>query len=739
MGWLNNIWYFFPFRLLIIHFRKNLLLISIWALLFLVITNNLGNSYGVPYLFLDPEYLGVVGYFSFQLLGICFGVFFITWNITSYILLSYRYPFMASLKWPVAMFTLNNIIIPLVFVIVYTYNIIHFQKVEMLKEPIQILWSVLGFFAGITLVILVTSIYFVLTNTSISKIIENKKFDFNKGGEWNDLSGSGKAEKTEYYLTRKLAIRPVRDVDHYDDNLLRKVFQQHHVNAFFLLVFTALTLIGLGFLIDWPIFEIPAAGSVFLFFGLLISLVGLIYYWAEEWGTLAFLAFFASVNYVSQFDFFNYNNQAYGINYNGSKAVYNLDNLGEIASVENMMKDKNETEQILDTWLQNQKLGMPKYFKPKMLIVMSSGGGSRSALFTMKVLQTADSLTNHKLMKNTVLMTGASGGVLGIGYFRELYLRNQLGVNPDLYSERYLKNIAKDILNKVCASIVTNDLYYPFQSREIFGYEYVLDRGMMMEQAFNSNTEGILDKPISDYMPFEKTAAIPMLFVGATNVADSRKIIISPQPISYMMKAHSPKNPRAIYEVDAIDFGSFFKDNNPYNLRFISALRMNATYPLIMPNVSLPSTPQMDVMDAGLRDNYGIEMAVRFLIVFKDWINANTSGVVIVQIRDMDKHREIEDFEYKTFLSRFMSPIGNLYSNVTVTQDYLHDYMLDGLNEVLKDKLEIVRFQYLPSEKEKRASMSFRLTEREIESVIETAINEYNMQSYERLLEILED
>jgi hypothetical protein len=714
-------------------------MVSIWILLLLVITQSMGVSYGVPHLFLDPEYLGVVGYFSFQLVGVCFGVFFITWNLTTYILLSYRYPFMASLKWPVAMFTLNNSIIPIIFTGVYLYNIIIFQRDEMLKEPVQILWSVLGFAAGMVLVLLITSLYFVVTNVNISKFLKNNAFDFNKNdGDWSDLSGIGKADYTEYYLTRTFSIRPVRDVDHYSDILLKKVFQQHHVNVFILLVFTALTLIGLGFLIDNPVFEIPAAGSVFLFFSLLISLFGFIYYWAEEWGNLALIIFFVAVNYISQFDFFNYNNQAYGLDYSAEKAVYHLDTLEKVASEENMLADMAHTKEILNAWLLKQKAGKPRYYKPKLTIIMSSGGGSRAALFTMKVLQTADSLSNGTLMNSTVMMTGASGGVLGIGYFRELYLRNQMGVLSDLYSRRYLENISKDILNRICGSIVTNDIYYPFQSRNIFGYDYVLDRGMMMEQAFNSHTEGILDKPLSDYESYEKNALIPMLFIGATNVADSRKLVISPQPVSYMMKSRSPKNPRADYEIDAIDFGAFFKNSNAYNLRFISALRMNATYPLILPNVSLPSSPQMDVMDAGLRDNYGMEMAVRFLNVFKDWINTYTDGVVIVQIRDIDKHQEIADFEYKTFLSRFMSPIGNLYSNVTVTQDYLHDYMIDGLNDVLKDRFEIIRFQYSPSEKDKRASMSFRLTERETESVIETAVNEHNMKSYERLLEVLE-
>ena len=712
----------------------------IWGLLFVTVTRSFGTNYGIPYLFLDPEYLGVVGYFSFQLLGFCFGIFFLTWNMTTYILLSYRYPFVASVQWPVAMFSLNNAIIPLAFLIVYTFNIIDFQLYEMLKQPIQVFWSVLGFYAGFLLVVLITSMFFVLSNKNITQFLKNNEFDFNhKDEDWYDLGGHGKADKTEYYLTRRFSIRHVRDVNHYDDLLLKKVFQQHHVNAFVFIIFTLLALIGLGFLIDKPIFEIPAAGSVFLFFSLVVSVVGFLYYWSGEWGTLAFIFFIFTINYVSQFSFFNYNNQAYGIDYSAPKAIYSQANLREVASNENMEQHKKETEQILNTWLAKQKEGKPRKYKPKMFVVMSSGGGGKAALFTMKVLQTADSLTNSKLMQNTVLMTGASGGMLGMGYFRELYLRSQIGLVKDLYDEKYQKDIGKDLLNKICASVVTNDLYYPFQSRNISGYKYVLDRGMMMELAFNQNTGGILDKPISDYITFEKAASIPMLFAAGTSVSDSRKVIFSAQPITYMMSAKSPKNSKIKYEVDAIDFGSFFPNANPYNVRFSSVLRINATYPLILPNVSLPSTPQIDVMDAGLRDNYGVEISTRFLNVYKDWINANTSGVVVIQIRDIQKEKEIEDFEYKKFISRFLSPLGTLYGNVTIAQDYTHDYMLDATNDILLNNLEIIRFEYAPLENEKRASMSYRLSEREMFNVAKSAVSGNNINSYKRLLELFEE
>src|SRR5687767_14056803 len=84
----------------------------------------------------------------------------------------------------------------------------------------------------------------------------------------------------------------------------------------------------------------------------------------------------------------------------------------------------------------------------------------------------------------------------------------------------------------------------------------------------------------------------------------------------------------------AVDFGAMFKQQQPMNLRILTALRMNATFPYVLPNVWLPSKPVIDVMDAGLRDNVGAETSLRFIDNFRSWISENTSSVVLLQLRD---------------------------------------------------------------------------------------------------------
>ena len=104
----KDIYYSFPVQLLLLSFRRQQFLLFFWLFLFAIIVGKLGAGIGTYSVLLDPEYLGKVGYLSFAVVGIGFGAMFITWNVVMYILNSHRFPFMASLQFPLGMFILNN-------------------------------------------------------------------------------------------------------------------------------------------------------------------------------------------------------------------------------------------------------------------------------------------------------------------------------------------------------------------------------------------------------------------------------------------------------------------------------------------------------------------------------------------------------------------------------------------------------------------------------------------------------
>src|ERR1019366_6358914 len=108
-----------------------------------------------------------------------------------------------------------------------------------------------------------------------------------------------------------------------------------------------------------------------------------------------------------------------------------------------------------------------------------------------------------------------------------------------------------------------------------------------------------------DMVSDEKAARTPLMLFNSVITRDSRTLIISTQPISFLMKPRYDSTRIPVIDPDSVDFAALFARQNPMNLRLLTALRMNATFPYVLPNVWLPTKPVIDVMDAGFRDNFG--------------------------------------------------------------------------------------------------------------------------------------
>ena len=106
-----------------------------------------------------------------------------------------------------------------------------------------------------------------------------------------------------------------------------------------------------------------------------------------------------------------------------------------------------------------------------------------------------------------------------------------------------------------------------------------------------------------------------MVVSSPSIVNDGRRLIIASQPVSYLAKNVPQDGFDFLPANDAIEFTDFFKKQNASNTKFSSIMRMNSTFPYVLPAVCLPSEPVIKVMDAGLRDNFGTKNALRFLFV----------------------------------------------------------------------------------------------------------------------------
>lgn len=742
---LEAVFYSFPVQLVILHIRSNQLLIALWLVVVLLISGAVGRKLGFSYLFLDPEYFGIVNFWSFFFVGFFFGGFLMSWNLTTYLLTAHYFPFLASLSRPFTKFCINNALIPIAFLVYYIGAIIYFQTYYETLTFEDIFYNCLGLLFGVFSLVLLNFVYFYFTNKDIfsynlrAQLPPDQAKSIAPGRRGIDLDViklDTERWRVETYLTEAFLPRMVRSVAHYDSRMLMNIFRQNHLNALVIQLLSMLLLMGLGQLIEYPVFRIPAAASLLIMGSVIMAIIGALIYWFDHWWVTVFIILMILVNYVTSFEVLSFNNKAYGLNYKVPPAKYTYEKLQNFCDSTQVQQDKAHTIAILENWLKKAKKH-PGH-KPKMVFLCVSGGGMRSATWTVKVLQTADSLLNGRLMDQITLISGASGGMIGAAYMRELMLRQKQGEPVNFYDSIHVQRVSRDVLNSVAFTIVSNDMFLPWAKFESGGHTYRKDRGYIFEKQLNENTAGLLNKPIGDYYIPEAKALIPMVYVSPMIVNDARRLIISPQGVSFMMTPPIGVTRPHTVEVDAVDFGWLFKKQDADSLRFLTALRMNATYPYVLPNIYLPSEPGIEVMDAGLRDNYGILAVTRFMQVFKDWILENTSGVVILQIASSEKIEDIPPSDRQGIVNALVNPIG-IAGQVIVIQEYEQDTSLGFIYDMLgKDMFQIIRFIYRPSQKNRlAASISFHLTKGERENVLDAIRNPDNQSSLRQLMQVL--
>ncbi len=738
-----NTYYSFPFQLLLLHLRSNLILIGIWIFFYLVISGHVASLFGAKFLFLSPEYLGQVNFWSFFIVGFWFGGFLMSWNLTTYLLDAYRFPFLATLEKPFTKFCINNFVIPLIFFVFYLVHIVHFQTYHEFRGFKEIIFNCASFVLGGGLLISLLSFYFQFTNKDIFAFAPKTKKpapdlmkQLTPGRPRINVESIRTGEtswRVDTYLTINLRPRIVRSIAHYDQNLIYKVFKQNHLNVLIVQLISFLLLILMGLLMDNPYMRFPAASNVFILGGMIISLIGAVTYWFGKWRMTVIILILVGINFLTQFDIFNHENRAYGLDYNNGVVPYNQQHLTDLSFPNYVEEDKRNTIQILNNWKAKQDDA-----KPKIIFLCVSGGGLKAATWTTQVMQQVDKHLEGQFLNHTSLISGASGGMLGAAYLRELYYQKAIGKNMNLYNSNYLDDISTDLLNSITFAIVSNDLFMPWMSFESGGYTYFKDRGYIFEKQFNENTHQALDKTLLDYRLPEQEAIIPMMFITPSIVNDGRRMLISPQGVSYMSKTPIQMEKESTVLTDAIDFGRMFEDQNAFNLRFTTALRMNATYPYVLPNVHLPSIPEVEVLDAGFRDNQGIISATRFIHVFKDWILENTSGVILVQISSKDKFDDMAPSKSgEGLIGSILNPLG-IVSKILKLQDFEHDTNLGFVFDLIgAEKFDVIRFTYRPTEKNEEASMTYHLTSREKKDILDAFYLPENQKNLIQLSKLL--
>lgn len=728
---------FFPFQLVIAHLKYNLFALLFWFVLFYIVNGNMGSAYGIPLLFYSPEYLGEISMLSFLLLGFAMGGFIMGFNTYSYIKVGALFPFLITINRPFFKFCINNALIPLLFVILYLVKMIQFQYTEELASTSHLILYSISLLAGITIFMGMSFLFFFrLTKNNKGYEVHSSEpiaSVIHKRDKWYDIFKTQK-ERTYIYIGIKLRLIPSRSSKHFDKELVEKIYAKNRINASTYEMLTILIFFTLGIFNDYSVFEVPAATSIVLLLSIILMLFSALQSWLRGWVYPIIILSILFINYLSRItESFHYTSYAYGLDYSKSgDCKYNMQRINEIANKRDI--NQSSYDNYLTT-LNNWK-GTTKNEKPKLIIINTSGGGSRSALWTMSIMQNIDKQLNGEIFRHIQLITGASGGMVGAAYYRELVLREQLGEIKSATDLKYRNNIGMDMLNKLAFMASTHDMFIRYQKVIINGREYTKDRGYAFESQLHENTNGVLKHNLGYYSKYEKDGLIPTMIFTPTIINDGRRMFICSQPTNFLTSGEfiGVTNTNAH---ENIEIRSLLNNQNPDELKFSSVLRSSATFPFVMPMITLPTSPEIQLMDAGIRDNYGGKTMILYLDVMKEWISKNTSGVIVVQIRDVKKVFERQTFNQVSFLDKLTLPFGNIYKNFPRVQDYNQDELIKLGVQSFDFPVDIVSFNLLEKTSD-HISLSWHLTTQEKIKIKKACDSKTNKAAMTRLLELIQ-
>jgi len=425
---------------------------------------------------------------------------------------------------------------------------------------------------------------------------------------------------------------------------------------------------------------------------------------------------------------------------------------------------------VLDQWLSYYRAhhATGSEGKPKLVVVAASGGGIRSAFWTAVVLNEMEKLYPG-FFYHVRLITGASGGMLGAAHFtaklealQQFDSKNDFrsfALNDDarrklidqrnqvIQGLRIVDNLERGALAPVAQYLVLRDV-----PRVLCPFPYVEDRGWALEEAWRVNLDGALDCPVRSLAKGEGEGWRPSLVFAPMLVEDGRRLLISNLDLDSITRAEGSLYTRTegihqgLYSMSAVEFFRLFPDAGGFKLS--TAVRMNASFPYVSPAAALPTDPPRRVVDAGYYDNYGIDVAACWLYENHDWIAKNTSGVVLLQIRDAVSQAARTSLGpendsrsrawWQPGVQEVTTPLEGAYSALMASMSFRNDEQLRMLsklfNEKKKDRLTSIVIECpIPAE------LNWSLTQTEIEAIRAGAAEQVTDQMLEILNEYSRD
>jgi hypothetical protein len=288
--------------------------------------------------------------------------------------------------------------------------------------------------------------------------------------------------------------------------------------------------------------------------------------------------------------------------------------------------------------------------KPRLVLIATSGGGIRAAVWTAVVLEGLEREMEPTFRDHIRMFTGASGGMVGAALYVADFENTPAGQRPPRPEDGLgglSGELAGDSLRRTVQTMLLHDLPTLWKPGQLSW-----DRGRELEAEWVKHTlrddgRSPFQKKFKDLKEQEQQGRCPSLVFAPMLAEDARRLLISNLDLldltwtsgnvlgfkTLKEKYPIPRAPdRPLLSLEAVEMFRLFPQAQG-ELEVGTAGRMNASFPVVSPAVSLPTNPPRHVIDAGYFDDYGVNLAARWLYRYEEAIRKYTSGVVLIEIR----------------------------------------------------------------------------------------------------------
>ena len=341
--------------------------------------------------------------------------------------------------------------------------------------------------------------------------------------------------------------------------------------------------------------------------------------------------------------------------------------------------------------------------KRPLAIVCVSGGGIRAAVWATRMLCELER-TIEGFPSCVPLITGASGGMVGAGYYCSTLREPREPAAPlhDRSHQELIETISRDSLTSVVHRLFFHDLpltFLPVCNRT--------DRGRALERVWNANTANAMEVTFADLRGGEEQGWRPSLVFTPMCVEDGRRVLITNADVERLTVSRGEyldhlrgRVEGEVYSRSAFNFFGLFPQTYQ-TFKVVTAARMNASFPYVTPAGALPTSPRRRLVDAGYYDNYGGDLAAGWLAdcladpLKLQRLRESISGVVMIEIRDgvSDLTGDVRKFDQprpETALARGLDelsapPVAMLAARESVSL-FRNDTKLDWLMQAFRSR-----------------------------------------------------